>query len=285
MKPWIAMRANNDMPIIARTLERLAQQTIPFELLILDNQSTDGTLEEVKKYTDNIVTITKYIPGQVINRGMENAEGEYVFFLNSDCIPQSDDCLEKLVAGFDDEGVAAVFGRQVPRPDCWPIYAKDTEDTYGDGSRHQYFRSPFSMAWSGVRRSVWESMKFDERLIIAEDIDWTYRARQAGHRVNYVADSAVEHSHNYTLKQFYGRMRKEGRDDALVFDWTSWERSFLRQTFLPLGRRVLSDWKYCLRNFHPAWLMAAPVFRVAEAVARRQGFNDGWRERQQDEVS
>lgn len=280
MKPWIAMRANNDMPIIARTLERLARQTVPFELLILDNQSTDGTLEEVAKYTDHIVPIQRYIPGQVINRGMENTQGEWVFFLNSDCIPQSDDCLERLLARTAGDEVAAVFGRQIPRPDCWPIYAKDTEDTYGDGSRHRYFRSPFSMAWSGVRRSVWEGMRFDERLIIAEDIDWTYRARQRGHQVNYAADSVVEHSHNYTLKQFYSRMRKEGRDDALIFEWSPWERSLLRQTVLPLGRRVLSDWRYCLRHFAPAWLAAAPVFRVAEALARRRGFKEGWQERQ-----
>lgn len=60
----------------------------------------------------------------------------FVAFLNSDCTPLDEHWLEYLLASFS-EGVAAVFGRQVPRPDCKPLFAKDTEDTFGDGERQK----------------------------------------------------------------------------------------------------------------------------------------------------
>ncbi len=195
------MRSYNDMPLISETLNMVSRQTTPFELISLDNESTDGTLREVRKYTDQTVNIPKgaYVPGRVLNQGMKVSRGEFVVFLNSDCTPQNDTWLAEMLAGFTDDNVAAVFGRQIPRPDCHPILAKDTEDTYGDGAKQRYWRHCFSMASSAIRRSVWEEMPFDEDVQYSEDIDWTWRARQKGHEIRYVADSVVMHSHNYTL--------------------------------------------------------------------------------------
>ena len=285
MKPCIIMRANNDLPIITETLQMLARQDHPFRLIAFDNESTDGTLEELRKYTDRIHHVDHYVTGEVLNAGMENSEGEIVVFLNSDCTPQDDGWLSSLLSGFTSERVGAVFGRQIPRPDCRPLYAKDTEDTYGDGSRHQYFRNSFSMASSAIRRSVWEEIRFDENLQIAEDIDWTWRARKAGFTVNYVPESAVMHSHNYSISQFYRRHFKEGRDDALIFDWTAWHRSILRYSILPYGRQVLSDVRHCLPRLALGAAAWSPFLRMMQMVARRGGFSRGWKERATREKS
>ena len=152
---------------LLRLFASLHEQDETFELICLDNQSEDGTVEELQKYTDRIVNIPKgsYIPGRALNLGMELTQGEFVVFLNSDCTPQNKSWLGKLLAGFNGStGVAAVFGRQIPRPDCYPIFVKDTEDTYGDGSRQKYWKHCFSMASSAISRSVWESMRFSEKL-------------------------------------------------------------------------------------------------------------------------
>jgi len=245
MKPCIIMRSYNDMPLIADTLAMVSRQTTPFELISLDNESTDGTLHEIKKYTDRTINIPKgtYIPGRVLNQGMEVSHGEFVVLLNSDCTPFSESWLKDLLAGFTDDNVAAVFGRQIPRPDCHPVFAKDTEDTFGDGSNQKYWRHCFSMASSAIRRSVWEKMKFDEDIQYSEDIDWTWRARQEGYEIRYVADSIVMHSHNYTLRQFYRRHYGEGRAEAVIFDWSKWEQSLIRYSLLPYIRQTISDEK------------------------------------------
>jgi rhamnosyltransferase len=279
-KVWVVMRAHNDMPLIAETLQRLQTQRRPFVLVAFDNASTDGTLEEIRKYTSRIhhVSAGAYVPGRVLNQAMAATEGEFVVFLNSDCTPRDDFMLDALLEGFANEKVAAVFGRQMPRPDCRPLMAKDTEDTYGDGSRQRFWRHCFSMAVSAIRRSVWERMPFKEDIQYSEDIDWTWRARADGYEIRYAAGAKAMHSHNYTLRQFYKRHFGEGRAEANIFEWSPWERSLLRYSLLPYLRQVTNDWKYCAASLQFGEALYSPVLRMAQMAGRRRGFSSYWRE-------
>jgi len=281
MKPYVVMRSHDDMPLIAETLAMLHQQDCPFELLVFDNASTDGTLEEVKKYTNRVINVPKggYIPGHVLNQGMSNSDGDLVAFLNSDCTPQNASWLRTLLAGFADDRVAAVFGRQIPRPDCHPLYAKDTEATYGDGSRQQYWRHCFSMASSAIRRSAWEQLRFNEHIQYSEDIDWTWRARQQGYTIRYVPNAVIMHSHNYTLRQYFKRNYGEGKAEATIFEWSAWQRSVLRYSFLPYARQLLDDWQYCSSRAEFRSGMYSPALRLVQLLGRRAGFQAGLKEK------
>lgn len=287
----VVMRAHNDVDVIAETLEGLSRQTRPYRLLAFDNASTDGTRELLEQAGAELhhVAAGTYVPGAVLNRAMEASEGELVVFLNSDCPPQSADWLDGMLRGFEGgpdavcqgEGeVAAVFGRQIPRPEHGLLFAKDTEDTYGDGSRQRYWRHCFSMASSAIRRSVWEQMPFDATLGYSEDIDWSWRARRAGHRIAYVPGAVVMHSHDYTLRQWYRRQYGEGKAEARIFDWDRWQRGWLRYSLLPFGRQLLADWRYCLARLAPLSALHAPFLRAAQLLGRRAGFLAGLRERE-----
>ncbi len=283
MKPCVIMRSHNDMPIIVETLAQLAKQNMDFELLVLDNESTDGTRQELEKQADTIINIPAgtYVPGKVLNRGMEASSGELVVFLNSDCAPQDERWLESLLTGFDNDNVAAVFSCQIPRPDCQLLFAKDTYDTYGDGSRQKYWKHCFSMASSAIRRSVWEQMKFNENIQYSEDIEWTWHVRLKGHDIRYVPDSIVMHWHNYTLKQFHKRHYGEGRADAVIFDWSDWEKNWLRYSVFPYGLQVLRDMKYALTQGAIIPALHSPFIRMAQMLGRRKGFVQGLSEREE----
>lgn len=274
----VVMRARNDMPLVAETLDALARQrNVSFRLIAFDNDSTDGTRELLEERAERVLRVPEgtYVPGDVLNRAMRETDGEYVVFLNSDCTPQSDDWLEQLLTGFDGPDVAAVFGRQVPRPDCWRLFARDVENTYGDGEAHARWRHCFSMASSAIRRSVWERQPFDESLRYSEDVDWTWRARQAGLRIRYVAASVVMHSHNYSLRQWYRRQYGEGRAEAAIFEWTRWQASWLRYSLLPGLRQLASDWKHCASRLALRAALHAPLLRTAQLLGRRAGLRDG----------
>ena len=45
----IIMRSHDDMPLMAETLAMVAKQNHPYELIVFDNESSDGTREEAKK--------------------------------------------------------------------------------------------------------------------------------------------------------------------------------------------------------------------------------------------
>jgi len=281
MKPWIVMRARNDLPLVAATLAMLARQRLPHHLLVMDNASTDGTRAEAAKYTEHIIDIPAgaYVPGRVLNQAMARTDGAFVVFVNSDCTPQHDDWLERLLAGFRDEKTAAVFGRQIPRPECTPLFAKDTEDTYGDGARQHYWRHCFSMAASALRRTCWLAEPFNERIQYSEDIAWTWRMRQLGWQIAYVPDAIVMHSHNYTLRQWYRRQYGEGKAEAHFYEWSAWDASWLRYSLLPCARQILGDWRYAVPHGYVASALYAPALRVAQLFGRRQGFRDGRRAR------
>jgi rhamnosyltransferase len=281
MKTCIAMRASNDMPVILETIEMLRRQDAEFELHIFDNESTDGTREAASAIATEVHTVPRgtYVPGKVLNRAMEATDGDVVVFLNSDCSPVDSAWLRNLTRAMADESLAAVFGRQVPRPGCHPIHARDIEDTYGDGSKQKYWRHCFSMASSALRRSVWETAGFREDIRYSEDIEWTWRVRGLGFGIRYVPDAVVRHSHDYGLWRFYRRHYGEGEAEARIFDWSAWDRSFVRYSCLPFVRQVLGDLKCCVRGGHAFAALQSPMFRLAQLLGRRAGFAAGWKKR------
>ena len=243
-----------------------------------DNASTDGTRELLEKHGANIhhVPAGTYVPGRVLNEAMEATENEIVVFINSDCVPQSTHAVSALVSAIEtDAEIAAAFGRQVAQPDCWPLYEKNTEDTYGDGSRQKYWKHCFSMAFSAVRRSTWNDLPFRTDIQYSEDIDWTWRARQKGFKIQYAAEGVVMHSHNYTWKQFYKRQFGEGKADAQIFSWTSWEKCWWRYSVLPFGRQCFSDTRYLLKRGKVLSLPSSPYYRTAQLLGRWKGFRAG----------
>lgn len=275
--PWIVMRAHNDLPVIVETLDMVCRQDMPFRLLVMDNASTDGTSEVVRAYANRVIQVPAgaYVPGRVLNDAMRSTDGDVVVFLNSDCTPADTGWLRRLIAPFDEPDVAAVFGRQMPRPECAHLFQKDTDDAYGDGRRQRAWRHCFSMASSAIRRSVWRAAPFDESLKYSEDVDWSYRAAQAGHRVLYQPESRVSHCHDYTLAQAYRRQRGEGEAEARIFSWSTWRASLVRYSLMPLARRLASDLAWCARRGHWRAALHAPVLRLAETLGRRAGFNAG----------
>jgi rhamnosyltransferase len=284
----IVMRSYNDGAIISQTLDMITKQTIPFELHIFDNDSTDQTSEILPRYTQFIHRVPKgtYIPGKVLNDAIKTIDKDspYIVFLNSDCTPLDERWLEELVKGFEDPKVGAVFGCQVPREDCKPLFAKDTNDTFGDGERQKYWKHCFSMASSAIRRECWKEEPFSEKLTYSEDIDWTWKARQRGWTIAYRKDSKVYHSHNYTYQQFRKRQRGEGKADAYIFEWNSWESSFIRYSLLPYLRQVKSDWAYTLSKGMFGSFFYSPILRFAQLRGKREGFLEGLKEKQREHL-
>lgn len=81
----------NSMPYLTETLQSLLAQDIgSFEIIAVNDGSTDGSGEELDRFAalDARVTVAHQEnsgwPGMPRNRGMERARGEFVFFMDSD---------------------------------------------------------------------------------------------------------------------------------------------------------------------------------------------------------
>src|SRR5437667_11017396 len=118
----IVLRSFNEAWALRETLPALqAQEYKDWELIVIDSGSTDGSVDLIRRTRPRqLVQIRadEYNPGRVMNRGMRLSRSECGIFLNADATPQGPNWLRPLVSALLDSQVAAVFGRQIPRPDC-----------------------------------------------------------------------------------------------------------------------------------------------------------------------
>lgn len=230
----VIMRTKNSEWILGQTLKALFSQVCdPFELHVVDSGSTDGTLELVRRYPAKITEIQPkdYFPGQVLNAAIETAETPLVVFLNSDTVLTGPGCLQALIRAFDEEEVQAAFGRQVSRPEAWLWVQRDYAQCFPKRGNPPEWIS-LSLPIAGMRRSIWEERAFYDQAYGSEDTEWGIWARKEGVRVDYVPECTAMHSHNYTLKQLYGRRFIEGEADAFIYgrkwSWGHWVHSWIR---------------------------------------------------------
>ena len=77
-----------------------------FEVLVIDDGSTDNSLEEINKFQINkLLKTERKQAGGARNLGLKYATGDYIVFLDSDDYLTSDDVLEKLADFIDDEDI------------------------------------------------------------------------------------------------------------------------------------------------------------------------------------
>jgi GT2 family glycosyltransferase len=77
----------NRRPLLAAALESIrAQQFADFEIIVVDDGSSDGTAEYLKSFGNGLTLLTQRNlgPGAARNLGLERARGRYVAFLDSD---------------------------------------------------------------------------------------------------------------------------------------------------------------------------------------------------------
>jgi rhamnosyltransferase len=277
----IVIRSKNDAALIGSTLAAVHRQEYAgkVEIIHIDSGSTDPTMDIITSFRPHKIMQIKaeeYVPGVVLNRGMRESTSPWVIFLNSDCTPLDVHWLGSLLtAATADPETGAVFGRQVPRPDCQAVYAHDYDRCFGAGREAPSWGHFFSMANSAVRRVAWEEQPFREDLQYSEDDEWSRRLLQHGWKIAYAPAAAVLHSHNYTLPQAFRRSYGEAYALAAL-DAVSASHYNLPRTLATGAREGLRDLAYCLRRGRLAEWPHALAVRAWQRTGKFQGFRAGW---------
>lgn len=192
----VIIRARNEERWIGACLRSVFAQTYSnFEVILVDNNSTDQTVAKASAFEIKLVTIDRFRPGDAINRGIEASSGEYLVCLSGHCIPINEHWLQALVSNFDDDKVAGVYGRQEPMAFSSDLDKRDLLNTFGLDRRVQIKDSFFHNANSAVRRSVWKDIPFDAEVTNIEDRVWAEEVLRAGHTLVYEPDASVFHHH------------------------------------------------------------------------------------------
>ena len=183
---------------VLRLVASLRAQDYPrdrVEILMVDNNSTDGSAEVLRHLPDvKALSQTDWqTPGATRNVGVEQATGEVLAFIDADCWAHPQ-WLSRGVSKLVEEKVDRVAGRVEfvfsKRPNIYEIYDAHVNFQQADFTEE---------GWCGtgnlfVRREFFQEIGlFDPTLRSHEDSEMGLRATRLGKTLGYAADAVVYH--------------------------------------------------------------------------------------------
>ena len=154
----IIIRTHNEERWISHCLSAIFSQDFDnFEVVLVDNNSTDYTVEVAKRYPiTNIVTIDKFFPGKALNDGIRASSGDYIVCISSHCIPKDKNWLRNLYKNFNiSKKIAGVYGRQLPMKNSSSHDKRDLAVVFGRDKRIQrkdyFFHNPINSSVDKMR--------------------------------------------------------------------------------------------------------------------------------------
>jgi len=176
-----------------------------FEIFLVDNASSDGTVELVKKNFKyvKIIELNKNIGTPAYNKAIEQTKGDYIFFTASD-VELKYDMLDYLVEFLNkNEDIAQVA------PKYFDFYNRKKIDAAGTWLSRSFYSGIFKnntlgnknieipyMGTGLVRTNLVKKLGYifdDDYFIYGEDVDFGLRIRLLGFKIYYVPKSIVYH--------------------------------------------------------------------------------------------
>ncbi|MFL6353171.1 MAG: glycosyltransferase family 2 protein [Bryobacteraceae bacterium] len=188
------------------TIQRLKFER-PWELIIVDNGSTDATAVVIQEFVKAAPFPIFYVSqpklglGSARNAGLVAASGEILAFTDDDCYPAAD-FLSRVWSAFEDPSLGYVTGR-ILLHDSADLPIGTNASTEPVTFRRKSFINPGGVQGANMafRREVLDEIGgFDPlfgagSLFPAEDLDAASRASAAGWSGQYCPDVVVHHHH------------------------------------------------------------------------------------------
>ena len=224
-------------------LEQALESVRGYETVVVDHESTDGTVELVRDRFPDVRLVRQENRGLAYgwNTGVRETSGRYVLLLNSDAW-MDDGAVDALAAFADAHPEAAVVGPRLRYPDGrlqrsvrgFPtLWRLATEFFYlrklapGTQVLNAFYAGGFDhdrdceaewimgAVWL-VRRAAIEEVgpADDSFFLFSEETDWAWRFRDAGWQVHFVAGAGATHVYGGAHQ---GRMLAENVKSQLRF--------------------------------------------------------------------
>ena len=229
-----------------------------FEVIVIDNASTDDTATVAASAGARCVREEKLGLSHARNRGIAEAKGEFIAFIDDDAWPEPD-WLKELEQAFTDPSVACAGGRVIPAwktlsgwPDWlherligfftvvdYPDYRKLSYPDYPAGT-NMAFRKSILAEVGGFNAELGRS---GASLQSGEETDLCLRIEQAGNSIVHTPDAVVHHHvHEGRLTREWVRERChcQGVSSAIIEKKLFKKSAVTRKSLLYLLFTILS---------------------------------------------
>lgn len=261
MKVSVIVCCYNEEKHLPICLQSLKKQTYrDFELIVVDDGSTDGTSQVAQDLGAKVVKINHSGLPTARNVGVENASGDIVAFTDADCTVEPK-WLEKLVYALESKGYDGVIGGTVKALNPQNSFLKCLR-LMDRNSVRKCISGGYNMAYR--KETIITLGGFDPRFFRGGDYDFNLRVLENGFKVGWVKDATVYFTFPDSIRKLIRKRLKDGVWFKRILRKHPWYLKknfrrimtgiaqilpFLRIRYLINAYRQTSDFKLSLRHF------------------------------------
>ena len=215
MKVSVVIPAHNAQETIGEAVaQSLAQAKGPMEVdvVVVDDGSNDNTAKVAQAAGAMVVRQENAGPAAARNRGWESANGQFICFTDSDCIPRAG-WIENLLDGFTDQQIGAVAGSyDIANNNSW-LARWVQQEIMERHKRMGSFVRAFGSYNVAIPRYVLQATGgFNPvyRRASGEDNDLSYRIIREGWRIAFRPGAKVAHYHPEKLLRYIKEQYRHG---------------------------------------------------------------------------
>lgn len=212
----IVIRTLNERDHLTELLAVIESQdyTAQKEIIVVDNESTDGTREVATTFGTKLVTIKRdeFSYPKSMNLGVAESRFEIVILIVGHAFPISPNWIESSVQHFNDPNVAGVYCPPIPHRQHsiaeWFVYypAYYWAKIRGAHIVKRVKGGVFGATNVALRKQLWKQHQFDEQYELGgEDGEWARWAVSNGYYLICEPRFVVRHSHHLN---FLGILRQ-----------------------------------------------------------------------------
>ena len=177
------------LPSLFESLDRLNRGSLQFEVIVVDNNSSDNSVSIAKNNNATVISSPNGTIAQLRNIGAKYGSGILFSFLDADCCPLPDWLLNAFI--YMDYSNVGLFGSIPQCPDEGTWVEKAWTCSVPQGPKEVGFICSANMF---IKRKVFEAVGgFNTELTTGEDYDICQRVLQAGYRI--IQDDSISSVH------------------------------------------------------------------------------------------
>ena len=226
------------------------------EIILVDNFSSDDSLNFVKKEYSNIICIElekNFGFAKPNNLGAKIAKGKYLLFLNNDTIVESNFITELVKIAIEDQKIGilqSLLLKSNGEIDSSGDFIDEIGIVYNSKSKVDKIRQISSARGASmmIQKDIFEKCSgFDEKFFVSfEDVDLGWRVWILGYKVVVVPKSVVCHIGGKTIRSVNIDLAFHGLKNQLSMKITNFESKFvfsrLAKFFIIYGLRESKIW-------------------------------------------